>query len=195
MSLDSTPTTPTTPNPTAPRHPSQPPKSPYATLYRAFKVLDSLYLLLLGVGVGCIVACGAFAAPVVFRASSFLPELSLSDSGLLMGQIFLKCNIYFNVLAGVILVYELATFATAPLFTHTRQRRLWLLLGGISAMMIFLFTLYYTPYIMEAQRLNATATPEFSSMHKQSELVFKILLFTLAGSALWRGIVGSKGRF
>lgn len=165
------------------------------SFYKSIKVFDSVYLLLLGIGVGCIVSCGMFAAPVIFRASALLPQLSIADSGLIMGHIFMKCNTFFNVLAVIILIYELATFFSAPLFAHTFQRRLWLLLGGISVMMIFLFTLYYTPYIMEAQNLKAIDTPEFESMHKQSELVFKILLVSLCTSALWRGIVGSKPKF
>ncbi len=44
---------------------------------------------------------------------------------------------------------------------------------------------------MEAQALGNIATPEFDSMHKQSELVFKILLVGLSVSALWRGFIGS----
>ncbi len=103
-------------------------------LYKTFRILDSVYGLMLGIGVGCIVAC-AFAAATIFGASSFLPELSIGDSGLLMGKIFEKCNVYFNVLALVIIIYELATFFTARLFSNSTQRQLWLLLGGINVIL------------------------------------------------------------
>ena len=157
-------------------------------LFKTFRVLDALYILLLGAGVGCIIAC-VFAAATIFKAGEFLPQLSISDSGLLMGKIFLKSNVFFNILAGVIIVYELLTFWSAQLFNFSNQRRFWALIGGINVIMIFLFTLYYTPYIMEAQALGNIATPEFDSMHKQSELVFKILLVGLSVSALWRGFM------
>ena len=166
-------------------------KGEQMNLYKIFRILDSIYGLMLGIGVGCIIAC-AFAAATIFGASSFLPQLSIGDSGLLMGKIFEKCNVYFNILAIVIIIYELATFFTARLFAYSTQRQLWLLLGGVNVILIFLFTLYYTPYIMESQALGSFGTPEFDSMHKQSEMVFKILLFTLSSSAIWRGIIGSK---
>ncbi|MCX2716745.1 DUF4149 domain-containing protein [Helicobacter sp. MIT 21-1697] len=159
-------------------------------LPKIFRVFDSIYILLLGSGVGVIIAC-VFAAATIFKAQGFLPQLSISDSGLLMGTIFTKCNVFFNILAGVIIIYELLTFWSAQLFELSNQRRFWTLIGGINVIMIFLFTLYYTPYIMEAQNLGNIATPEFDSMHKQSELVFKILLVGLSVSALWRGFIGS----
>lgn len=160
--------------------------------YKTFRVLDSVYLWLLGIGVGCIVACGMFAAPVVFKASSFIPDFSIADSGLIMGNIFLKCNAFFNVLAVVIIIYEVISLAVSKRFAHSNQRRLWFVLGGISVIMIFLFTLYYTPFIMDAQSTGNLGTPEFDSMHKQSEYAFKILLVSLSALMIWRGILGSN---
>ncbi|TLD96020.1 DUF4149 domain-containing protein [Helicobacter jaachi] len=161
--------------------------------YKTIRALDALYLLLLGMGAGCIMTL-AMAASTIFKASAFLPQLSISDSGLLMGEIFVKSSMFFYVLAIVIILYELLTFFSAQAFTRSNQRRLWLLVGGINVIMIFLFTLYYMPYIMEAQSLGTVGTEEFNAMHKQSELVFKILFFTLILSILWRAIVGSTPR-
>lgn len=160
--------------------------------YKTFRVLDSVYLWLLGIGVGCIVACGMFAAPIIFKASNLIPALSVSDSGLIMGNIFLKCNAFFNILAVVIIVYEAISFSLCKAFAHSNQRRLWFVLGGISVIMIFLFTLYYTPFIMDAQSAGNLGTPEFDSMHKQSEYTFKILLVSLSALMIWRGILGSN---
>ena len=159
-------------------------------LYKIFRISDALYLWLLGIGIGCIVAEG-LAASVVFTISSFLPQLSTSDSGVIMGQIFVRCNGFFNILAGIIIIYEVITLLSAELFARSNQRRLWFIIGGISVIMIFLFTLYYTPFIMEAQAAGNLGTPEFDSMHKQSELVFKILMVSLSVSLIWRAIIGS----
>lgn len=160
-------------------------------IHRVFRITDSLYLWLLGIGIGCIVACGMFVAPSVFRASSFLPHLTITDSGMLMAQIFLKCNMFLNFLAGIIIIYEAITFLTAKRFKHSIQRRAWSLIGWISVCMIALFTLYYTPSILDFQATLQTGTAEFDSMHRQSELVFKALLFALSGLMIWRGVLGS----
>lgn len=163
-------------------------------IYKVFQTLDIIYIFLLSIGVGCII-CAGFSAATIFQAANFVPDFTMSDSGLIMGLIFIKCNDLFNFLAVVIIIYEILSSLYARHFTHTKQRQFLLLLGGINVIMIFLFTLYYTPYIMEAQALNTIDTEAFDSMHKQSELVFKILLITLSVSALWRGIIGTHPRY
>lgn len=160
-------------------------------LSQTFHTLDAIYILLLSIGVGCIMT-SAFAASVIFKASSFVPHLSISDSGAIMGQIFLKCNSYFNFLAIAIIIYEIASFLFVRHFANSKQRRFWLLLGGINVILIFLFTLYYTPYILDAQHSELVGSAAFESMHKQSEMVFKILLFSLSIAALWRGILTTR---
>ena len=155
-------------------------------IYKVFQTLDVIYIFLLSIGVGCII-CAGFSAATIFQAANFVPDFTMSDSGLIMGLIFIKCNDLFN--------FEILSSLYARHFTHTKQRQFLLLLGGINVIMIFLFTLYYTPYIMEAQALNTIDTEAFDSMHKQSELVFKILLITLSISALWRGIIGTHPRY
>lgn len=162
-------------------------------LSKIFRVCDGVYLLLLGIGVGCIIT-SAFAAATIFSAGSYVEHLTIADSGAIMAQIFIKCNYYFNILAIVIIVYELMTFFSANAFANANQRRLWCLVGGVNVILIFLFTLYYTPFILEAQATNNLGTDAFASMHKQSEVVFKILLFTLSAHTIWRGIVGSRAR-
>lgn len=160
-------------------------------IYKVFQTLDAIYIFLLSIGVGCII-CAGFSAATIFRAADFVPDLTRSDSGLIIGLIFIKCNYLFNFLAAVIIIYELTSSYFTRYFSHAKHRKIWLLLGGVNVILIFLFTLYYTPYIMEAQALNTIDTKAFDSMHKQSELVFKILLITLSASALWRGIIGTR---
>lgn len=161
-------------------------------LYKTFRILDSIYLWLLGIGVGCIVALGMFAAPIIFRASSFLPHISVEHSGVLMAQIFLKCNAFFNFLACVIIVYELVSLLRARFFTHSIQRYLWTILGGINVCLIALFTLYYTPSILDSHL--QTNMTDFDTLHKQSEFVFKALFVGLSALMIWRGVLGNPSQ-
>lgn len=142
---------------------------------KIYSVFSAFYLLLIAINIGLILA-SAFSAPVIFRASSLVEglEITLFQSGILMTHIFTKINFLLNALAIFIVIYEIIALQT------TRQK-LTPLLGFINAILILLFTLYYTPYIIEAQKIGETAiaTLEFDQMHKQSELVFKTLLFTL----------------
>ena len=134
-----------------------------------------VYLLLIGLAMGAIIA-SAFSAPVIVRAASFVEglEITLFQSGVLMTQIFIKLNILLNILAVFIIIYEVIIFKT------TRQK-IAPLLGFISVILILLFTLYYTPYILQAQQMGEESiqTLKFDAMHKQSVLVFKTLLITL----------------
>ena len=134
-----------------------------------------IYLLLIGLALGAIIA-SAFSAPVNFGAASFVEglEITLFQSGVLMTQIFIKLNILLNILAVFIIIYEVIIFKT------TRQK-IAPLLGFISVILILLFTLYYTPYILQAQQMGEESiqTLKFDAMHKQSVLVFKTLLITL----------------
>ncbi|MCI7047582.1 MULTISPECIES: DUF4149 domain-containing protein [Helicobacter] len=141
-------------------------------IYASF---SALYLLFIALSIGLILA-SAFSASVVFRGASLAEglDITLFQSGILMTQIFIKVNFLLNILALLILIYELITLQT------TRQKFI-PLLGFINAILILLFTLYYTPYIIEAQTIGESAieTLEFNQMHQQSELVFKTLLITL----------------
>lgn len=137
-----------------------------------FKLLQSLYLLLLGVGVGSIITC-VLSASVVFKAGEILDSnlIGIQESGVLMGLIFQKVNYMFLIMAVMIVVFELLAmrvFRTSSMIST--------LSSGISVLMILLFALYYTPFILNAPD---TASVEFQSMHFQSELAFKILLVSL----------------
>ncbi len=139
---------------------------------------QTLYLWVLGVTIGAIIALGVFGAPVIFKAWFYLPDLPLTKfhSGILMTQIFVKFGYLLNFTAFFIIAYEILAFKLGV------SRPPFLLFGGLSVIGIFLFTLYYTPYIIEAQKLGeeATGSSAFASMHIQSEWVFKLLLLTLS---------------
>ncbi|PAU99759.1 hypothetical protein B9T66_06160 [Helicobacter sp. TUL] len=139
----------------------------------AFRGIDSAYLLLLGVCVGAMVACGMMSAPIIFRAGEILSiPISVEQSGILMGLIFQKLSILLYIVGMIIFVFEL--FA-ARLFRTSGV--LVMLSAGVSIMMILLFNLYYMPYILNT---TDTQAPEFESMHTQSVIVFKILVVSLA---------------
>ena len=137
----------------------------------------ALYLLLIGITLGAIIACGAFSAPSIFRAPAIVPNLEMTvfQSGLLMTSIFIKLNFLLNLVALFILCYEILSFRVS-------NARIAPLLGLFSIIFIFLFTFYYTPYIVYAQNLGeeAIANLTFDSMHTQSVYVFKALMVSLA---------------
>lgn len=155
-------------------------------LVKFIRSVEGIYVWILGIGVGCIIAC-AVAAKIIFTIGGVLNHISISDSGLIMGSIFTSINVVLLILSGIIIFYELSSFVFR--LSSSKSRIALFLLGGISVIMIFLFSLYYTPFIMDAQSKGDIASQAFNSMHKQSELVFKILLITLSIQALWRGIL------
>lgn len=136
----------------------------------------TLYTLLIAVSLGAALASGAFSTATLFRASSIVPDLEISmfQSGVLMTNIFVKLNSLLNLLAFYILIYEI-------LALRISGAKVAPLLGFISVILIFLFTMYYTPYILEAQKLGeeAIANATFDAMHTQSVLVFKALMVSL----------------
>ncbi|RDU58835.1 DUF4149 domain-containing protein [Helicobacter sp. MIT 14-3879] len=153
-------------------------------MQRAIRIMDSLYLLFLSIGIGGIIACGAFAAPIIFHAQDFISQevanlFTNTDSGQIMGQIFLRLNGYLLILLVIIVVYELLSLKFNPNYS-----KVWLILGLISAVCIVLFAWYYTPFILNKENLQSD---NFHSMHEQSVWVFKILTMSLSILLVWRG--------
>lgn len=154
-----------------------------------------LYLLLIGITLGAIIACGALSAPSIFRASAIVPDLQITlfQSGILMTSIFTKLNIILNLVAVFILFYEI-------LALRVSRARIAPLLGLINIILIFLFTLYYTPYILQAQSLGEEGITNvaFDSLHTQSVYVFKALMISLCLLFVIRALSainsGYKGR-
>lgn len=147
---------------------------------------SALYIWILGITIGAIISSGAFSANVIFNANNFGVEISKFQSGILMTQIFLKLNILLIVVAFIIAIFE--TFALR-LSSNTKTTKIILFLSGaISVICILLFSLYYTPFIVEQQQIGeaATKSSEFYAMHKQSEIVANILFFSLSINLLAR---------
>lgn len=155
------------------------------------RVVSAFYLLIVGICIGGIVL-SALSASTIFNADGVLRDSGLSDlvitkydSGIIMTNIFVKFNYILNISAVVILVYESLSFRL-----QNNGAFIWLL-NVFNAILIFLFTFYYTTAIMDMQAQGAGIVGgiEFENIHSQSELVFKILLLTLSASFILRVVI------
>ncbi|RVY65407.1 DUF4149 domain-containing protein [Helicobacter pylori] len=137
-----------------------------------------VYLLLLGILGGSLIILGAIVAPIVFKASSILPELNLTpfESGKLMAQIFVRFNYILGAIGFVVLLYEIISFIY------------YMILGVAIGALCLLFVFYYTPYILNAQKIGEAAlqSAEFARSHAQSEWLFKELFVLVCALFFWR---------
>ncbi len=148
------------------------------------------YLMLLGITLGVALSAGVFAAPVIFHADDLLGGgvLTHYQEGLIMTQIFIKSNILVNVTCAAILVaegYHFLRFYRDPTTFYSAFVVVW---TG------FMFTLYYTPQILEfqAQGESILENELFQKAHIASEWDFKIFVVALTillGRYLYRKIV------
>ncbi len=140
------------------------------------------YILTLSMAIGMILLAGVVVAPVIFNGNDFLGAnvLSRYQSGILMTQVFIKLNYFLGFTAFYVFLMEGYDYKIG------KRDTVLLSFSFLVITTVLLFLFYYTPYILEAQRLGAevTKTPEFESMHKGSELDFKIMLFALVGMVL-----------
>lgn len=145
----------------------------------------SFYLFMLALGIGAVLASGVLVAPVIFEAYKLLPESGITnyDSGIIMTKIFVRLGYGLNALALIILITELFVFNIA-----SKKSLLLLGLGALNVILIFTFTLYYTPAIIELQQEGpaSTGTLDFEGLHTQSKMIMEILFVTLSASFLWR---------
>lgn len=132
-----------------------------------------VYLLLLGILGGSLIL-GMMVAPIVFKAPSILPEfnLTLFESGKLMSQIIVRFNFLLGAIGFVVLLYEIISFI------YDKRSLVYLILGVAIGALCLLFVFYYTPYILNAQKVGEVAlqSAEFARSHAQSEWLFKELL-------------------
>ena len=142
---------------------------------RIKKWVFTLYIVVLALCAGAILALGIFVAPVIFVPDPILGKgvLSHFQSGLLMSKIFVHFNYLLGFTAFFVLFYEFKAF-----FSLDKDK-----LSFFAAILVIycagLFILYYTPFILQAQSAAQTQTSAFLNMHKGSELDFKILLFSI----------------
>ncbi|MWV62256.1 DUF4149 domain-containing protein [Helicobacter saguini] len=149
-----------------------------------FRVTEPLYLLFLGIGVGAIIACGAFAAPVVFNMSKILGMDSIGtyEGGIVMGQIFVRLGGYLQFLLIIICIYEIVSFLL--LRKNEKYSIFWLILGIVSVVCIALFVWYYMPFLLNSE--NLSDKEHFDKLHTQSRHVSQILMCSLSVLFVWR---------
>jgi hypothetical protein len=138
------------------------------------KSFFTTYLLLIGICIGAEITVGALTASVIFFPNAYLGDgvLSHFQSGILMTQIFLRFNILLMICTFFMVAYEIYSyFAKNQDFISVVL--LFIVLAGALT-----FALYFTPYIVEAQKLGAeaTSTKEFKDIHGFSELTIKVVL-------------------
>ncbi|WP_120883556.1 DUF4149 domain-containing protein [Helicobacter pylori] len=148
------------------------------------KISLGVYLLLLGILGGSLIILGAIVAPIVFKASSILPELNLTpfESGKLMAQIFVRFNYLLGAMGFIVLLYEIVSFI------YSKRSLVYLILGLAIGVLCLLFVFYYTPYILNAQKIGEAAlqSTEFARSHAQSEWLFKELFVLVCTLFFWR---------
>ncbi|GAA9732703.1 hypothetical protein VN0054_03500 [Helicobacter pylori] len=107
-----------------------------------------VYLLLLGILGGSLIILGAIVAPIVFKASSILPELNLTpfESGKLMAQIFVRFNYVLGAIGFVVLLYEIISFI------YYKRSLVYLILGvAIGALWFALCFLLHALYFKRSK--------------------------------------------
>jgi putative copper export protein len=126
-------------------------------------LVNSAYLLALSVWIGGVVALGALAAPVLFRA---LPR---PDAGAIFGPILRRFSRVRLVCVVVMILAAMCKYLVWE--THVVSPWIairWLALASMAA--IVLYELFGLEPAMERSR----GTPEFGRLHKRSELLMKL---------------------
>ncbi|MBP5778420.1 MAG: DUF4149 domain-containing protein [Campylobacter sp.] len=138
-----------------------------------------IYLFLLAALIGIELALGVFVAPTIFFPQSFLGDgvLSHFQSGQLMTQIFLKYNKILMIITAISFIFEMVNFNNNK-SQNFNFRFSTLMLAVLNLILMVLFVLVFTDYIVEAQKAGAAATQtaEFAKIHKGSEWTMKFMI-------------------
>lgn len=137
-------------------------------------IVDVVYLLFIGMTVGAILILGVFVAAVVFHSETYLtiPLLSRYEEGKIMGEIFRRFSYWGYFMVVLIAVYESAKYKMMQIDKISVLSAM----GSIGTLL--LFAAVYTPKMLEYQMQGEAAMMEhsFESLHKASEIDFKIML-------------------
>ncbi len=139
-------------------------------------LVDVMYLLLVGMTAGSVLILGVFVAAVVFHSELYLTTTLLSrfEEGQIMGEIFRRFSYWGYFMAAVITVYEISRYKVMQI----DKVAILSALGSVGTLL--LFSAVYTPKILAYQaRGENTMDETFETLHKASEIDFKILLLML----------------
>jgi hypothetical protein len=127
--------------------------------------------------VGAVLILGAFVAAVVFHSEVYLsiPLLSRYEEGKIMGEIFRRFTYWGYIMAVIIVWYEIVRLKSMQI----DKIAIMAALGSIGTLL--LFSGVYSPKMLEFQQLGELAmmNNSFESLHKASEIDFKIMLVML----------------
>lgn len=142
--------------------------------------MRSIYLFLLAALVGIEITLGAFVAPVIFYSAKFIGDgvLTHFQSGVMMTQIFVKCNYVLLFVAVWAIVYELLHIKK-DFCLHIKISSIFLALINLALAIAFVY--YFTDFILQAQKIGESATignAEFDAVHKASEYVMKLMIIS-----------------
>ncbi len=140
-------------------------------------LVDVFYLLTIAMTAGAVLILGAFVAAVVFHSEVYLsiPLLSRYEEGKIMGEIFRRFTYWSYIMAIIIVGYEIARFKVMQIDVISIMASF----GSVGTLL--LFSGVYSPKILEFQELGEVAmmNNSFESLHKASEIDFKIMLIML----------------
>lgn len=112
---------------------------------------------------------GIIVAPIIFFPSEIIGDgiLSHLESGLLMTQVFVKFNYLLLFVSFFNIFYEIFTNKLASFRV---------ILSFLIVILALIFVFYYTQNVLNMQELGITSSDEFNANHKQSEILFKVMV-------------------
>lgn len=112
---------------------------------------------------------GIVVAPIIFFPSEIIGDgiLSHLESGLLMTQVFVKFNYLLLFVSFFNIFYEIFTNKLASFR---------IILSFLIVILALIFVFYYTQNVLNMQELGITNSDEFNTNHKQSEILFKVMV-------------------
>lgn len=140
------------------------------------RIMDMVYLILIGATIGGILAVGIIMTSTIFNSEAYIgPLLSHYQEGSIMSAGFDKFSYFLGFMGIVIFSYEMFSYKTL----QTDKTVILATLVALSS--IGLFIGVYMPKILEmqAQGEEATKSAAFENLHLGSEIDFKILLISL----------------
>lgn len=143
------------------------------------RAIFSIYIFIIAALIGIELSLGALVAPVVFFPQQIIGEgvLSHFQSGQLMSEIFARYGGILIAVSVICLVFEMINFNNNKSQSF-RLRLSTLMLTLVNIILALLFVLYFTDYVINAQKIGAeaTTTQEFAQIHAVSEWCMKLIV-------------------
>ena len=138
---------------------------------------DFSYLLVLATTLGGVLVLGILVAPVIFHNEILGMEVMVDryNAGMMMAEIFRRFSYWLYFVALYVVVYETYMYKMG-------QRDTYIFFSSVLvAFTSLMFSAVYSPKILAMQDLGreATQSDTFASIHKASEIDFKILAVAL----------------